>query len=142
MVEAASLAHDLGHPPFGHVAEYELNALLVEGGENESVSDGYDGNAQSFRIVTNLSVRYDDVLGLNLTRATLRAILKYPWFREPEGFQHAKWGAFHAERDDFFWCRAPDYTSSNRRTLEAELMDWADDITYAVHDVEIFFVPV
>lgn len=139
VVEAACLAHDLGHPPFGHVAEHELNALLVDGGEHDGVSDGYDGNAQSFRIVVNLSVRYDDVPGLNLTRATLRAILKYPWFREPEGFQHKKWGVFHTERDDFLWCRAPEFTGGNRRTIEAALMDWADDITYAVHDVEDFF---
>lgn len=139
VVEAACLAHDLGHPPFGHVAEFELNALLVDGGEAQSVSDGYDGNAQSFRIVTNLAVRYDDALGLNLTRATLRAILKYPWLREPEGQRHDKWGAFHSERDDFAWCRAPEFTGTNERTVEAALMDWADDIAYAVHDVEDFF---
>jgi dGTPase len=139
VVEAASLAHDLGHPPFGHVAERELNALLLDGEESDRVDDGYDGNAQSFRIVTDLSVRYDDVPGLNLTRATLRAILKYPWFRGDEGLRRKKWGAYRSECEDFRWCRSPEFAESDRRSIEAELMDWADDITYAVHDVEDFF---
>lgn len=78
VVEAAALAHDLGHPPFGHVAESELNALLTAAG----VADGFEGNAQSFRIVTTLGVHYPDLPGLDLTRATLCAILKYPWMRD------------------------------------------------------------
>ncbi len=75
VVEAAALAHDLGHPPSGHVAEETLCAWLDRTG---SFQDGFEGNAQSFRIVTRLAVRRDDVPGLDLTRATLNAVLKYP----------------------------------------------------------------
>jgi dGTPase len=139
VVEAAALAHDLGHPPFGHVAEQELNGVLVDGGVDRSVPDGYDGNAQSFRIITRLSVRYSRAAGLNLTRATLNATLKYPWFRAQSGKRHTKWGAFESEADDFEWSREFACPGRHERTLEAQLMDWADDITYAVHDVEDFF---
>ena len=139
VVEASALAHDLGHPPFGHVAEQELNGVLVDGGADLSVPDGYDGNAQSFRIITQLAVRYPHARGLNLTRATLNATLKYPWFRSQSGRRHDKWGAFESESDDFEWSRAAACPALNERTLEAQLMDWADDITYAVHDVEDFF---
>src|ERR1700722_18335562 len=74
VVEAAGLAHDLGHPPFGHVIEYELNDLSKDFG-------GYEGNAQSFRILTRLAFHRYEYDGLNLTAATLAAVLKYPWFR-------------------------------------------------------------
>ena len=74
VVEAAALAHDLGHPPFGHAAERELDRLVRESG----TSDGFEGNPQSFRVVTKLSVKGRESPGLNLTRATLDAILKYP----------------------------------------------------------------
>jgi predicted deoxyguanosinetriphosphate triphosphohydrolase len=76
VVEAACLAHDLGHPPFGHIAERLLDELVTH-----ELADGFDGNAQSFRIVTKLAFRSTDVTGLNLTRATLNALLKYPWLR-------------------------------------------------------------
>jgi dGTPase len=69
VVETACLAHDLGHPPFGHVGEEELNRSLTS---DYGVADGYEGNAQSFRIVTKLAVRSDKHEGLNLTRASLR----------------------------------------------------------------------
>jgi dGTPase len=139
VVEAAALAHDLGHPPFGHVTERTLDALLVAGGSASGVPDGYDNNAQSFRIVTKLAVRDEDVRGLNLTRATLNAILKYPWERGTKGLQHRKWGVYGSEVEDFWWCRVDTATEPEGCTLEARLMDWADDITYAVHDVEDFF---
>ena len=79
--EAAGLAHDLGHPPFGHIAEEELDQLVREAG----LQDGYEGNAQSFRIVTRLAssdardLKQRSIAGLNLTRTTLDGILKYPW---------------------------------------------------------------
>jgi dGTPase len=127
------LAHDLGHPPFGHIAEETLDELAQEGD-----ADGFEGNAQSFRIVTKLAVRSPDHEGLNLTRATLSAILKYPWFRQREGKGNKRWGAYRSETRDFEWAR----TSSiglNGKSAEAELMDWADDIAYSVHDVEDFY---
>jgi dGTPase len=139
VVEAAGLAHDLGHPPFGHIAETELDQLLVEDSYGGSVLEGYDGNAQTFRIVTRLAVRYRHSPGLNLTRATLRAILKYPWKRALEGKRHDKWGVFASESADFEWCCQDSPLGMNERSLEAQLMDWADDIAYAVHDMEDFF---
>ena len=75
------MAHDLGHPPFGHIAEKKLNDLLLN---ERPGSDGFEGNAQSFRIVTKLALRSDKHDGLNLTRATLNGILKYPWLK-PRG---------------------------------------------------------
>jgi dGTPase len=129
--EAAALAHDLGHPPFGHLAEEVLKARCESFGS-------FEGNAQSFRIVTRLAIRAVASPGLNLTRRTLNGMLKYPWLRDSE---HAgrwdKWGAYRADHDYFAWAREglPD----GQRTLEAEIMDWADDVTYAVHDMDDFY---
>lgn len=147
VVEAAALAHDLGHPPFGHDGEEEIGRLVEQFDE-----DGFEGNPQSFRIVTRLAAHTDNAddivdtgclgrpignAGLNLTRATLNAILKYPWLRAESGERHRKWGAYRVDEDRFDWARAgcPD----GRRSLEAELVNWADDVTYAVHDLEDFY---
>src|SRR4051794_5153304 len=85
--EAAAFAHDLGHPPFGHIAEEELNALSQDWG-------GFEGNAQSFRIVNLLSLRDLRFRGLNLTWRTLNAMIKYPWMRDlKDPARKKKWGA-------------------------------------------------
>jgi dGTPase len=131
VVEAAGLAHDLGHPPFGHIAEEELKRLV----EAQGVRDSFEGNAQSFRIVVRLAAIDTEFPGLDLTRATLNAILKYPW---PRAGPIKKWGAFQSEVSDFEWAR-DGYFSRGERSLEADIMDWADDITYAIHDVEDFY---
>lgn len=131
--EAAALAHDLGHPPFGHIAEEVLSAKCDD---PQIDINGYEGNAQSFRIVTKLSWRTDRP-GLNLTRRTLRAILKYPWMRIDAKADADKWGAYESETSDFRWATENEDTPS--KSLEAEIMDWADDITYAVHDLEDFY---
>lgn len=132
-VEAACLAHDLGHPPFGHAGEYELNRLV----ENAGDTDGFEGNAQTFRIVTALGVRFTEVQGLNLTRATLAAVLKYPWHRDREHPNKSKkWSAYRVDADAFDFARK--YHPGDEQTLEAALMDWADDIAYSVHDLEDF----
>ena len=135
VVEAAALAHDLGHPPFGHVAESELNDLLT----NAGAADGFEGNAQSFRIVTNLGVHFPDVPGLDLSRATLCALLKYPWMRGGSVTRPTKWGAYTSEFNDFRWARAMLPADSHDPSLEADLMDWADDVAYAVNDLDDFF---
>jgi dGTPase len=132
-LEAACLAHDLGHPPFGHIGEHVLNELVIDKGD----ADGFEGNAQSFRILTKLAIRFDECSGLDLTRATLAACLKYPWHRDPENpDRKKKWGAYKAEAEDFAWAR--DFFQHHAKTAEAELMDWADDIAYSVHDLEDF----
>jgi len=135
VVEAAAVAHDLGHPPFGHVGEQELRKQL-EAPPN-LVWDGFEGNAQSFRIVTKLALRSPSVPGLNLTRATLNAMLKYPWTRQSEGDKAEKYGVYQSDDADFKFAR--EYSRDDKKSLEAEIMDWADDITYAVHDAEDFY---
>lgn len=133
VVEAACLAHDLGHPPFGHVGEHVLNEMVEHAGE----PDGFEGNAQTFRILTKLAVRFEECDGLDLTRATLAATLKYPWVRDPvDPARSKKWNSYRAEIEDFEFARQGQNHSA--KTAEADLMDWADDIAYSVHDLEDF----
>lgn len=129
--EAAALAHDLGHPPFGHLAEAALNNAVAPHG-------GFEGNAQSFRIVTRLAQRDATYQGLNLTRRTLNGILKYPWQHDSEDRKAAKkWNYYPSDVEAFEWARQGIH--SKDRTLEAEIMDWADDVTYAIHDMDDFY---
>ena len=130
--EAAALAHDLGHPPFGHIAEKELDDKCVKAG-----LDGFEGNAQSFRIVTRLSYRASDLPGLSLTPRTLNAIIKYPWLREGDHAGDKKWNAYETERR--FFRQAREGWAGEQRSVEAEIMDWADDVSFAVHDIEDFY---
>lgn len=133
VVEAACMAHDLGHPPFGHVVEGVLDELV-----SKHDDDGFEGNAQSFRILTKLAVRYpeEDALGINLTRATLAACLKYPWLRGTDGKKKHKRSAYSLETEAFKFAR--EFHPHEEKTLEAELMDWSDDVAYSVHDIEDF----
>ena len=143
IAEAAALAHDLGHPPFGHVAEDELEACVrwickTKAGLEDV--DGFEGNAQSFRIVTQLAAHRTSYTGLDLTRAGLNAILKYPHYRG-EGHDRKtserKYGAYRSETADFEFAR--DGSPPFVRSLEAEIMNFADDIAYSVHDVDDLF---
>jgi len=135
VVEAACLIHDIGHPPFGHVAEGELDRLVRR--KNEG---GFEGNAQSFRIVTNLAVHRDSYEGLDLCRATLNAVLKYPNRRnldDKTSKEFRKFGAYAEDLGAFNWAR--EGWPENHRSLEAEVMDYADDIAYSVHDIIDFY---
>ena len=144
LVEAACLAHDLGHPPFGHNGEKALQSEM-----RVHANSLFEGNAQSFRIVTHLEPKIfgetangtDRWVGLNLSRTTLCAICKYPRVETPEMLdlkgKDRKFCIYCDPSDQeyfaWLWEGKPEEA---RRTLATEILDVADDIAYAVHDFE------
>lgn len=128
LLETACLSHDLGHPPFGHNGEEALAEVAVDCG-------GFEGNAQSFRLLTRIEAKTVDAngksIGLNLTRASLDAATKYPWSNQ---VNPRKFGVYADDVEIFNWMRigAPE----GRKCIEAQIMDWSDDCAYSVHDLE------
>lgn len=136
IVDTAGLAHDLGHPPFGHHGETILDELSQDIG-------GFEGNAQTLRVLTRLEAKRlhpnGESAGLNLTRASLDAVIKYPWARG-DVVGSAKFGYYADDRDVYNWVRprhgGGEQSGTQQRCVEAQIMDWSDDVAYCVHDVE------
>ena len=128
LMEGACLAHDIGHPPFGHNGEEALNLIAQSCG-------GFEGNAQSLRLLIRLEAKTvlpdGKSIGLNLTRASLDAATKYPWTRAVNA---KKFGVYEDDLEIFNWYRAG--VDSGKSSMEAQIMDWSDDIAYSVHDLE------
>jgi len=128
LMEGACLAHDIGHPPFGHNGEEALNLLAKSCG-------GFEGNAQSIRLLIRLEAKTvlpdGKSIGLNLTRASLDAATKYPWSRVENA---KKFGVYEDDLEIFNWYRQG--AKSGQVSMEAQIMDWSDDVAYSVHDLE------
>ena len=128
LMEGACLAHDIGHPPFGHNGEEALNLIAASCG-------GFEGNAQSIRLLIRLEAKTvlpdGKSIGLNLTRASLDAATKYPWSRAVNA---RKFGVYEDDLEIFNWYRSG--VESGKTSMEAQIMDWSDDVAYSVHDLE------
>ncbi len=126
LLETVALAHDIGHPPLGHSGEKTLMELMKEHGLFES-------NAQNIRILTYLEIKAlkeGKSFGLNLTRATLDGIIKYKCFLSKEN----KKGIYEESKEELLFIDP--YYENGQTPIESQIMDWADDIAYSVHDIE------
>ncbi|MDB5071312.1 MAG: putative deoxyguanosinetriphosphate triphosphohydrolase [Candidatus Eremiobacteraeota bacterium] len=122
LVEAICLAHDIGHPPFGHAGEAALH-------EEMSDVDGFNGNAQNIRILTNTESKSPRYPGLNLTRATLDGLIKYPQPIDPAG--GITKGYYKSDE-----ALVQGFCTEKERTFECQIMNWSDDVAYSAHDLE------
>jgi dGTPase len=162
LIEALCLAHDIGHPPFGHGGEIALHYMMRDYG-------GFEGNGQTFRIVAHLEP-FSENFGMNLTRRTLLGLIKYPQTLNhlqqnipqaiPASFRQletSKWnppkGLYLDDIEMFNWVLAPlcqsdkalfqqfttkanSHSKTNYKSLDCSMMELADDIAYGIHDLE------
>lgn len=140
VVQAASAAHDLGHPPFGHLGEQTLDRLART---RFGLTEGFEGNAQTYRILTRLDEHDRPGVGLNLTAAVRAAVLKYPWRRGEGGERRGG-----ASKFSFYAIDEPDAREAlsayplieqGQQTVECSIMDISDDIAYSLHDLDDFY---
>jgi dGTPase len=155
VAQAAASAHDLGHPPFGHLGEQVLDRIARH---RLGLADGFEGNAQTFRILTTLDNCDATAQGLNLTAAVRAAVLKYPWTRHewrdvedaapllPRGVGVERAGG--ALKYSSYLVNAAEMAAvkahypnigKHQQTVECSVMDVADDIAYSVHDLDDFY---
>lgn len=126
LVETICLAHDIGHPPFGHSGEEFLNSIMRRHG-------GFGANPQNLRLVTVLEAKYDDS-GLDLTRATLDGLVKYPDLFDSSKDQKCKF-TYGTDIEILKWIKEG-VLDPLRKPIEGQLADWADQMAYSVNDTE------
>ena len=130
VVEAGALAHDIGNPPFGHAGERKLNEIAKKFG-------GYEGNAQTLRILTTVEQKRAEFQGLNLTNRTLFSVIKYNRrFEEKLKDKEFNKQKFLYKDDYDYICQVSKESGIYPRTLDVQIVDLADEIAYAAHDLE------
>jgi len=148
LCEASAVLHDLGHPCFAHIGEETLNEVMDCWAEKWKLSveavGGFNGNAQSFRLAVKSLSHSAEFRGLDLTRGVLDGAVKYPYERGtkgvPKGDSDDHWCFYPTERTQAEWVRGG--VPAERRfaqSLEAQIVDWADDVAYSIHDVEDWY---
>jgi len=121
VVEAGSLAHDIGNPPFGHHGERILNELIINQG-------GFEGNAQTLRVLNKIEQKLPKERGLNLTKRTLLSVVKYFNKNDKSKFIYD---------EDYKWIKSlTDSGEIKPRTIDVQIVDLADEIAYGAHDLE------
>lgn len=146
LAEAAALAHDLGHPPFGHAGEQTLDACMREVSSRSRRTGKnalrFEGNAQTFHILVAAEPKSPDYPGLNLTRATLAGVMKYPYEQDnrngkfifPSDLPMAKWAL--QKGGTILKTEGRPGRHKWKTSIVCQVLDWADDCAYSVHDVE------
>ncbi len=146
LAEATALAHDLGHPPFGHMGEQTLDACMREVSRKARLRGKkglrFEGNAQTFHILVAAEPKSPLYPGLNLTRATLAGVLKYPYEQDignkkfifASDLPMAKWALLNGS--PILKSRSKSGRRYPKTSITCQILDWADDCAYSIHDVE------